>query len=254
MDTWSCFFFSLSRLMAASLRLLFVSVLVGVVAFTMVGVLTIGVFCGLGITFFGVVGWTTVVSSATDRMMRLTSFWMFVALSEFFFSEKLVARGGRRFGVSIIHSLSSDGRECLRAADACLAGDVYSWWLFARATEVGRWSPFICFSWQRCKFSNFSSISGLRFSCLRAFFIAVSTKKKTTKNRWMIKTISSNWMFNLIVLNSYPRHTLLNVIGRDDCRFRNLLICTFFCAFFLLCGSHRCGWLLLLLFLFSLFY
>lgn len=46
------------------------------------------------------------------------------------------------------------------------AGELWVWLL---PTEP---STLICFSWYRCNCNNFSSISGLRFSCFRAFLIA----------------------------------------------------------------------------------
>lgn len=167
-------FFLLSRFIAANCRLL---------------IALSGVFDGNGFTdFAGVVETVvtevtvvtgsappsiTAVSSSTDWMMRLTSMEASMVAWLFFFSDELWARGGRRLGVSTIQSLSCVRLDGRFRALVDFIGDVYSWWLCAKEVDVGGCSVFIFFSWNRCKFSSFSSISGFKFCCFSAFLIAI---------------------------------------------------------------------------------
>lgn len=75
-------------------------------------------------------------------------------------------------GLLSTHSSSSSWRDVTRRRGGG-DGDCATT-ATARASRSGcsRTSGRICFSWYRCNWSNFSSISGFRFSCFKALFIA----------------------------------------------------------------------------------
>lgn len=72
-------------------------------------------------------------------------------------------------GLASIHSSSSSWREGPRRRGGGGEGERTGSTRTSRSTGA---SGFICFSWYRCSCSNFSSISGLRFSCFKALLIA----------------------------------------------------------------------------------
>lgn len=99
--------------------------------------------------------------------------------------------GRLRFGWSITQSASSSFLEVLAGRFLAAAG--YRLGVATRAgATVGfgtgdghSGSCFICRSWYRCNCNSFSSISGFRFSCFRAFLIATGGMdvKKRSKHK-----------------------------------------------------------------------
>lgn len=86
-------------------------------------------------------------------------------------SSRWRAAAGRRFDV-LPGGLAGD-------CPAVLTPDGVLWFWIREFRAFGKGEGWVlcrmfCFSWYRWRFSSFSSISGFRFSCLRAFLIAES--------------------------------------------------------------------------------